>query len=86
MNMFKQEDFLLGMNVIHLLVVIPLIYLAINPRMIPMSIPTNVVIYAVYALLAVGVLFHGYKVVAEIVKRRQPSVQNEDTEAAPLVV
>lgn len=78
MNMVKQENFLLGMNVIHLLVVIPLIYLAINPRMIPMSIPTNVVIYTVYALLAVGVLFHGYKVVTEIVKRRQSSDQKEE--------
>lgn len=86
MNMFKQEDFLLGVNVIHLLVVIPLIYLAINPRMIPMSIPTNVVIYSVYALLALGVLLHGYRVVIEIIKRRQPSVQNGDNESVPLVV
>lgn len=73
---FFEENKDLIVSVVHLAVVIPLIFLAIRPEFLPVMVRRDFVMYAVYALLAVGVVSHGKKLV-EAVKVRVEKKANE---------
>ncbi len=58
---------------LHLLVIIPLIFLAIRPEYIPLMVPVNLVLYVVYALLLAGIVKHGYCVAMYIKNKVEES-------------
>jgi hypothetical protein len=68
---FYEEHKVLIVSVLHVFVIIPLIFLAIRPEYIPLAVPINVVMYIVYALLAVGVISHGYRLGVHVQKMIQ---------------
>lgn len=76
-----EENKDLIVSVFHLAVVIPLIFLAIRPEFLPVMLRRDFIMYAVYALLAIGVVSHGKKLV-EAVKAR---VEKKATEEVVLV-
>lgn len=74
---FFEENKDLIVSVVHLAVVIPLIFLAIRPEFLPAMVRRDFVMYAVYALLAVGVVSHGKKLVEAVKARMEKKVTEE---------
>ena len=82
---FVEENKPVITSSVHLLIIIPLVFLAINPQYIPLSVPVNAVIYIVYALLLAGVAKHGYalgmyikdKIAQKSVSFAEPPVKEE---------
>ncbi len=54
---FVQENREIITGVLHLVVIIPILFLAIRPEYVPMMVPRNVVMYSAYAILLAGAVW-----------------------------
>ena len=83
LDLYTQHKELI-ISALHLAIIIPLIFLAINPEYIPRFIPVNAVVYPVYILLIAGIAFSIYTIIMEVKsKYMMPSVPVEIVEQKP---
>lgn len=54
---FVQENREIIVGVLHLVVIIPVLFLAIRPEYVPSMVPRGVVMYSAYAILLAGVVW-----------------------------
>lgn len=75
---FVQENREIITGVLHLVVIIPILFLAIRPEYVPMMVPRNVVMYSAYAILLAGAVWAVtmlVKAVQERTKKMQAVVE-----------
>lgn len=76
-NVFYEENKPVIMSTVHVVAIV-LIVLAMNPQYVPMFVPINVVMYAVYVLLAVGLVTQGYSLAMYIKEKVAPKTVTFD--------
>lgn len=86
MKNISAQDYSLVISILHVFVAIPLVLLAINPSKIPMRIPVNAVIYAVYFLLGVAFGKHMYNIFKDITMRIEMKKAHEMEEQTAKVL